>query len=204
MKSFLLSVALLGTCMTGVLAQSRVSIVPAYWFNATKTSYQVDVLNPNGSRTLIPADIRSTVSSVGLTARYHVTPKWDVSVGALYYRNAARIANWQGPYGEPTPFTSEGWQVPVLVNYRLTDRRLSPYFSAGVVFAKSKTFTADHLWTEGVVGAGVDYRFNSRLSLLIQPTASYSFYKPAVNPASQTLNYKAYSVGAQTQLIWRL
>ncbi|MEZ0543098.1 outer membrane beta-barrel protein [Fibrella arboris] len=162
MKSFLLSVDLLGACMTGVLAQSRVSIAPAYWLNATKTSYQVDVLNPNGSRTLIPADIRSTVSSVGLTARYHVTPKWDVSVGALYYRNTARTANWQGP-GEPISFTSEGWQLPVLVNYRLTARRLSPYFSAGVVFAKSKAFTDDHLWTEGVVGAGANYRFMSRL-----------------------------------------
>ncbi|ARK10199.2 hypothetical protein A6C57_07565 [Fibrella sp. ES10-3-2-2] len=85
--------------------------------------------------------------------------------------------------------------MPVLANYRLTDQRLSSYFSAGVVLAKSKTFTDDHLWTEGVVGAGVDYRFNSRLSLLVQPTASYSFYKPAVNHTSQTLNYKAYSVG---------
>ncbi|RYF68159.1 MAG: hypothetical protein EOO39_19925 [Cytophagaceae bacterium] len=57
-----------------------------------------------------------------------------------------------------------------LVDYRLTNRRLSPYFSAGVVLAKSKTFTDDHLWTEGVVGAGVDYRFDSRLFSLLNPT----------------------------------
>lgn len=82
-------------------------------------------------------------------------------------------------------------------------QRLSSYFSAGIVLSQNKAFTDYHLWLEGVVGAGADYRFNSRLSLLIQPTASYSFYKPAVNPASQTLNYKAYSVGVQTQLIWR-
>ncbi|XBA03184.1 hypothetical protein A6C57_25840 [Fibrella sp. ES10-3-2-2] len=90
MKSFLLSAALLGTCMTGVLAQSRVSIASSYWLNATKTSYQVDVLNPNEPRALIPADIRSMVSSVGLTVRYHVTPKWDVS--ARHCITGARLA----------------------------------------------------------------------------------------------------------------
>lgn len=189
--------------MTGIVAQSRLSIAPAYWLNAATTTYQVDVLNPTGSRTIIPADIRSTVSSVGLMARYHFTPKWDVSVGALYYRNTAQIKNPQAPSGESFSFTTEGGQVPILVNYRLTDRRLSPYFSTGVLFAKSKTFTDDNLWTEGMVGAGVDYRFQSGLSLLLQPTASYSFYKPAINSASQTINYRSYSFGAQTQLIWR-
>lgn len=202
MKSLLLSVALFGASTTLVSAQSRVSIAPTYWFNYNLYSYQLN-LSYNGSNTQNQVSGHSIASSFGLTTRYHFTPQWDVSVGAFYYTNTAYLTNPTNPYGESIPFTSEGGQVPVLVSYRLTDRRLSPYLSAGAIFAKSKTFTEAPIKIDGVVGAGLNYRFDSGLSLLVQPTVSYSLTKPVNDAFYQVTNYSFYSLGVQTQLIWR-
>lgn len=127
MKALLLSLGLVVAGITHLPAQSRVSIAPIYWFNYSPYSYQINFTN-NGSTMQTPASGYGIVSSIGLMARYHFTPQWDVSVGALYYRNTNHIQSPQGSYGESTPFTSEGWQVPVLVSYRLTSHRLSPIF----------------------------------------------------------------------------
>lgn len=204
MKYLLFFVGLFGASSTLSWAQSRVSIAPAYWFNYNPYSYQVST-DFNGSRTQSQVSGHSIVSSFGLAARYHFTPHWDVSLGGLYYRNTSYLTVTSSfiQQGELTPFTSEGGQLLVLVNYRLTERHLSPYFSTGAVFAKSKTFTEAPIKTDGVVGIGLDYRFHSRLSLLLQPTASYTFSKPVSDAYYQFTDYTSYSIGLQTQLIWR-
>lgn len=201
MRVILFFTLLFSTSVTFLSAQNRVSIAPAYWFNYNPHSYQVD-MNYNGSQRQFQASGYGIISSYGLIARYHFTPQWDVSVGALYYRNTNHIKSPQGPYGESTPFTSEGWQLPVLVNYRLTSQRLSPYFSTGVIFAKSKTFTGRPITTDGVIGVGLNYRIDSGLSLLLQPTFSYSFYRPASDGFTTYSNYSSNSLGIQTQFIW--
>jgi hypothetical protein len=201
MKSLLLSVVLFGASITLVSAQSRVSIAPTYWFNYNPYSYQVQS-SFNGSNTQFQASGHNLISSFGLAVRYHFTPRWDLSLGGLYYKNTDYIKSPQGPYGESEPFTSEGWQLPILVSYRLTDRRLSPYFSTGAIFTKSQTFTGRPLTTDGVIGIGLNYRVDSRLSILLQPTASYSFYRPASNASFSFTKYNSYSLGLQTQLIW--
>ena len=183
-------------------AQSRISIAPSYWFNYNPYSYQTN-LTYNGSTTRTPVSGYDIVSSAGLVGRYHFTPQWDASIGVFYYRNTSHIKSPQGPYGETSPFTTKGWQLPVLVSYRLTDHRLSPYFSAGATFTKSNTYTARPITTDGVVGVGLHYRFDSGLSLLLQPTASYSFYRPASDAYYTFTQYSSYSLGLQTQLIWR-
>ena len=188
MKSLLLTLALLVALIAPVSAQSRVSIAPTYWFNYNPYSYQVD-MNYNGARNQFLASGHGLISSFGLTARYHFTPKWNVSLGALYYRNTDHIKSPQGPYGERVPFTSEGWQLPILISYRLTNRPLSPYFSSGAILSKSKTFTGAPIRTDGVIGVGLDYRFNSGLSLLMQPTVNYSLTKPASDAFYQVSDY---------------
>lgn len=201
MKFILLFVSIFSVSIALVSAQSRMSIAPTYWFNYNPYSYLVDFAY-NGSSTQFLASGHGLVSSFGLTVRYQFTPKWDVSLGALHYRNTDHMKSPQGPYGEPTPFTSKGWQLPILVSYRLTNRRLSPYFSTGVIFTKSNTFTGRPITTDGVVGVGLNYRIDSGLSLLLQPTASYSFYRPANDAFYQFTNYNSNSLGVQTQLIW--
>jgi hypothetical protein len=201
MKFLLLSVGLVIASLSLVTAQSRVSLAPTYWFNYNPYSYRINAtFNSSTLRTM--ASGHSLVSSVGLTARYHFTPRWDVSAGALYYQNTDRLKAPLGPTGESIPFTSKGWQVPVLANYRLNDNRLSPYFSAGATFTRSQTFTARPLTTDGVVGIGANYRINPNLAFLVQPTASYSFYKPASDAFYTFTKYRSYNLGVQTQLIW--
>ncbi len=199
MKSLLLSLGLLGASGNLLSAQNRVSIAPVYWFNYGLYSYRVHSVY-NGLDTQVTG--HDVASSAGLTARYHFTSNWDVSVGLLYNWNSSRLTSPPHPYGENRPFPTEAIQVPVSVNYRLTDRRLSPYFSAGALFVKSKTFTEAPIKTNGIVGIGFDYRFHSGLSLLVQPTVSYLFYKPANDAFFEFTKYSSYSLGLQTQLIW--
>ncbi|AUD04095.1 porin family protein [Spirosoma pollinicola] len=201
MKTTLLFGTLILMLNAPSVAQSRFSLAPAYWFNynpySSKTTYTY-----NGSPTQILASGHSIISSFGLTARYRFNPRWDVSVGALYYRDANHNKSPLGPYGELAPFISKGWQLPLLVNFRLTDRRLSPYFSTGIIFARSNTFTARPVTTDGIVGVGLIYRFDAGLSLLVQPTASYGFYRPSSDAVYTLTQYSSYSLGLQTQLIW--
>ena len=193
---------LLSASVSLLSAQSRVSIAPTYWFNYNPYSYHFkSTFNGSTTNTLVSG--HDIISSVGLTARYQFTPQWDVSVGLLYYLNTNYIKSPLGPYGESTHFTSKGWQLPVLVSYRLTDHRLSPYFSTGAVFTRSNTFTGGPITTDGVVGVGLHYRIDSGLSLVLQPTASYSFYRPANDGFFTFTQYSSYSLGVQTQLIWR-
>lgn len=201
MKTSLRVGALLLMLNAPLMAQSRFSLAPAYWFNYNPYSSQA-TYTYNGSTTQILASGYSLVSSVGLMARYRFAAQWDVSIGALYYRDANHNKNLPGPYGDFAPFISKGWQLPLLVNYRLTDRRLSPYVSTGAIFARSNTFTERPITTDGVVGVGLNYRLDAGSSVLVQPTASYSFYRPASDAVYTLTHYSSYSLGLQTQLIW--
>ncbi len=202
MKTLFLAGSLWLAATTALWAQSKVSVAPTYWFNYNPYSYQVQS-SFNGSNTQFQASGHSFVSSFGLTVRYHFTPQWDLSVGGSYYKNNNYTKSPQGPYGESEPFPSEGWQFPVLVNHRLTDRRLSPYFSLGATLTKSKTFTEAPIKTDGVVGVGLNYRFVPGFSLIVQPTASYSFTKPVSDAFYRVTNYSSHGLGLQTQLIYQ-
>ena len=201
MKYLSLLVGLFGLSITLLSAQSRVSIAPTYWFTYNPYSYQLD-MTYNAVPTQIQASGYNTVSSLGLTARYHFSSQWNLSVGVLYQRNTDHIKTPQSPYSESATFTSKGVQVPVLMSYRLNDHRLSPYFSAGALFTKSITFTEALVKTDGLIGVGLDYRFDSGLSLLFQPTASYGIFQPVPEAFPRYVNYRSYSLGIQTQLIW--
>lgn len=196
MKSLLLSLGLITVSTSLLLAQSRVSIAPTYWYSYATYSYQVR--STSGSEG--PFTGHSAGSSVGLTARYHFNPKWDMSVGLLY--------NWDSIIWDSSlsslnlpKITTEAIQLPVLVNYRLTARRLSPYFSAGAFLYKSKT-PKEPIKVNGILGVGLDYRLNSGLSLLIQPKASYLFFRPAKDALPEITNFVSYNLGIQAQLIW--
>lgn len=181
-------------------AQKRMSIAPTYWYDYNPSSYQVS-LNFSGLPSQSEGTGRTTVSSVGLTASYHFTSQWNLSLGVLYSRNTIHIQSPQGPFGESPSFTSKGVRIPALLNYRLTTRQLSPYVSAGAIFTKDNTYE-DAIKTDGMIGVGLDYRFSSALSLLLQPNAIYSFSSPINGSSYHLTNYRSYTLGIQTQLIW--
>ncbi|MDZ5447984.1 outer membrane beta-barrel protein, partial [Micromonospora sp. 4G57] len=155
MKSVLLFIAFSLASVILVSAQSRVSIAPTYWFNYNPYSYQVDMAY-SGSQTHFQASGHTVTSSFGLTVRYHFTPQWNVSVGALYNSSTNHIKSPQTPYSESTPFTTGGVRLPIMVSYRLTSHRVSPYLSAGATFTNNKTFTDAPVNSEGVIGVGLD------------------------------------------------
>ncbi|ADB39395.1 outer membrane beta-barrel protein [Spirosoma linguale] len=180
---------------TFVLAQSRVSVAPTYWFNHGNYAYQVYSAY-DGSET--KSSGYSLESSAGLTARYKFNRKWDFSIGVLYSRGTSYVKT---PQSNDIKLTTEYIQLPVLINYRLSERRLAPYFSAGAIFGKNKSVSNDPVKTSAIVGIGLDYKISSKLSWLIQPTASYLFYKPDNTILYQFRDYNSYNIGVQTQLI---
>lgn len=198
MRYLLIGLSLMGLTNPPVWAQNRVSIASTYWFNYGIYAYQVTSTYSGLGGSFAGRDI---ASSVGLIARYHFITKWDVSVGLLYNWNSSHLTESPGIY-DSSPFRSQAIQLPVLINYRLTAYRLSPYFSAGAFLVKSKTFTTAPTKVNGLLGIGLDYRISSGLSVLVQPTASYLFYKPADDPYFHFSNYDYYGLGLQTQLIW--
>lgn len=202
MKFLLLFAGLLAASISPVAAQSRLSLAPVYWFSYNPYSYQ-STISFNGVTTQTPIAGHTLASSFGLALRYDFTPKLDLSVGGLFNRTADHIQIPRQPYGDSGPFISKGIQVPVLISYRLTDKRLSPYFSAGALFTKSKTFTEAPIKADGIIGIGLTYRFDPGVSLLLQPTAGYPLTRPASDAFYRVDNYSSYSFGIQTQLIWR-
>ena len=180
---------------TFLCAQGRISVAPTYWFNYGNYTYQTHSVYDGSDA---KSSGYSLGSSAGLTARYNFAQKWDFSVGVLYNKATSHLKTSQG---DNVQLTSEYIQLPILINYRLSEQRLSPYLSAGAVFEKNKSVSNDPVKTSPIIGIGVDYKISSRLSWLIQPTASYLLYKPANTAFYQFISYHSYKIGLQTQLV---
>ena len=194
MKTLLIHFGLILVPLVSAFSQSRVSVAPTYWFNYGNYAYQTATLHAD------PTSKPYTVASaVGLTARYHFTDSWNFSLGVLYNKNKSPVLF---PGMRKVTLITNFVQLPALLNFRSSTHRLSPYFSAGPVFSFYKV-VGNQVKTSLIIGAGVDYRFNDKLSWLIQPTYSYLLYNPADTTFEQFIDYEAYAFGVQTQLIWR-
>lgn len=81
--------------------------------------------------------------------------------------------------------TNHQFQVPLLVQYQLTDKRLTPYFSAGLMLEKTKYYVLSQRspaqsivlidaptdpQLKYLLGAGMRYQFNEQLAGTMQPT----------------------------------
>ncbi len=145
--------------------------------------------------------------SLGLTAYYAFTPKWSLSAGLLHTRFSgdSRFENASGV----TTYSrqSQGFQIPVLLNYTPSSHRLSPYLSAGLLTGYTYRITANGVQTNqkidapnaltayAMIGIGAHYRITPRLALIIQPTAAYGLKS---HPTYTRFN--DYMFGLQTQL----
>ena len=191
------------TTITPVLAQTRFSIAPTLGFIFGQDEYQLQ----RSSTDFMHYSATNKGLSVGVTGHYYVNSKLDVSIGLAL--NVLTI-NSQQEYNQPyqtrgVKMTTGYAQVPVLVNYRFSTKRLSPYISVGVSFANDTQMAIrGAIYTSALAGIGIDYKLGNKLSLLIQPTGSY-LLNQAPNDLYNTFSpYYSYLVGLQTQLIWRL
>lgn len=102
--------------------------------------------------------------------------------------------------------------IPTLIHYRPSSKRLSPYFSTGIIMEKiqsKKYSTPPYIksdFMEGkfpltlaiAVGAGISYQVTPSLSWIIQPSLYYQVY----TAQNRTIfpDYRSYKVNLQTQL----
>jgi hypothetical protein len=202
MKNLITFWGLFFTLITPVLAQNRFSIAPTLGFIFGHDEYQLQRL----SNDFMHHSATNKGLSVGVTGRYYVSPKLDVSIGlALNVLTVNAQQQYNQPYKTMGVKMNTGYaQVPVLVNYRLLSKRLSPYVSVGASFSNYNHIAIrEAINTSALIGIGVDYRLGSKLSLLVQPTGSYLLKQPPNDLYNTFSPYYSYLLGLQTQLIWR-
>lgn len=205
MKNAVYSFGLLLLLTFPALGQGRFSVAPTYSFIYGHLDYRF-----SRESSSFAVNGPSYGSAAGLTSRYHITPKLDVSVGLLYSKiTEYRRSESNSTLGSPGNYTyvssrstdtrtSDHFRFPVLINYTTSSNRLSPYFSVGALFDyQLGQFDQRTIKTSGLVAAGIKYRINPGLSLVVQPTGSYLFEK------SFAQRFLSYQLGLQTQLVWR-
>lgn len=140
----------------------------------------------------------------GTSLHYRLAPRWSVSSGLWMEWNGARNAG----IGSHSDLTSHYFKVPLLAHYRLTDKRLAPYFSAGLVWDEFKysvysnskpreSITVFNVATKPqlkyLLGAGGKYQLNEHLAGIVQPTFIYGARSGG----------RSYQLSLQTQLLFQ-
>lgn len=190
------------------------SIAPFY----SHTSGSSTVIIPDASGTgMITSEWKTRLEApgywVGLSGRYSFSSKWSASTGLWLshsWKNQPKITTNPSVQIFTGSSRSHNFLIPVMVNFRSSGKKLSPYFSAGALWNFNST---SHLeTTDGqdvtfkssskrsrlspIVGAGIIYDFAAHWSLIAQPTFSYTI------PESGT-NYKSYHAGFNAQIMYR-
>ncbi len=197
---------------TTTVGQGRFSIAPTLSPSYQHLNWTSQFENGNGAR----GAQSMTGISAGLTAAYAFTPVWSVSAGLLYNRSAGDTHYDNFTYITTQARRYENWQLPLLLNYTLSARRLSPYFSAGLL--ANHTFRTTNPTTMvrtyhnidngltftfslyGMVGMGICYRVTPKLALIVQPTAAYRLNAPSKGSLLSYTRWNEYLYGLQTQL----
>lgn len=176
------------------------------------------LLLPSNNGATIPVDFSSRITgrgyTIGLMGRYSFRPKWSVSTGTWisYNRTDVPSVEINTPGANLTVGQTRGHniQVPVLVNFQSSTRRLSPYFSAGALLSfrsanylnvgndqEIRIITGKHAVTVvPTIGVGAIYRISNHLSLAVQPT--FNYYLPQGTYSS----YFSGRASLQTQLFY--
>ncbi len=135
----------------------------------------------------------ATGYGAGLSVLYTYAPGWSVSSGLWYEQMTTRQAR-QPLAGEGTiAFQSRFLRIPLLLNYASSMKRLSPYFSVGILTdfpvtsrvvvtragESTQLLRLHPLITrpifQGLLGAGFQYKLGDRYTCMVQPVWMYSF-----------------------------
>ncbi|QJD80805.1 outer membrane beta-barrel protein [Spirosoma rhododendri] len=192
-----------------------VSGAPTYSYLKAKQTF---LLPGNSNGNIIPVDVSSRITgrgyTVGVMGKYEFVPRWSVSTGVWmsYTRTDMPSVETNTPSVDFIVGQTRGRnvQVPVLVNFQSSTRRLSPYFSAGALLSFRSTNylnigndqeirikTGKHAVTVvPTVGVGAIYRMSNHLSLAVQPT--FNYYLPQGTYSS----YFSGRASLQTQVFY--
>ena len=223
-RYLLIGLLMLSTSL--VSAQSHFSIsvtaAPTYGHNnSTQTIYLPAGIVPSapaGSTDPVPFTFSNETQTIGyvagVMAHYQFTPDWSVSTGFWYNRSGTNGIYPFDPGSIPSRIISQNFQVPLFLNYRSGQRRLSPFFSVGALanFRRPTLYRPDAssgisdtkvlfgtstATYRAVLGAGISYRINPHLSLIAQPMLLWNF-----KPKGNFEHFVSYQINGQTQLVY--
>ena len=196
-------------CLNAAHGQGKFSMsitgTPFYRYARTERSTYFPWLNGGSA---IPVDIHVRQSGVGYSlgamVRYSLSTQWSVSSGVWFNHIAYKQPTISTSPSQTVLFTdtrSRNFQVPLLANCELSSKRISPYFSGGVVLS----LPSNVIWPDGstfknadkrvrlypTLGAGVLYHLSADASLIAQPSLTY------ILPIGNYTTYKNYQFGFQ-------
>jgi hypothetical protein len=132
--------------------------------------------------------------TIGANINYHFSPVWSLTTGYWYQRGKVK-----GQYGDFFAFfrsTEEYMNIPLLLNMRPSSRKVSPYFSGGIVLSKETGLNRSRTTAKTMLGAGVSYQLSPRLTVIAQPTLVLGSDRhekegPPSFPAKRQLSFQA-------------
>jgi Outer membrane protein beta-barrel domain len=203
-------------------AQSRFSLAPTLGYGFQNNIVSVHVHDWPISTTV--TNTRTHWATwAGLNVHYTFSSRWSASAGLVYNRVSGAVfvetenslVDCAGPcvLGYVTRGTTQTLQLPVSINYTGSFRRLSPYLSVGSMLNYNYRFRYDPLTADvdrkltdldaltvrAMAGAGVIYRLNPKVALIVQPNVIYEFRKTSIYQRFYDQNTHI-QVGLQTQV----
>ncbi|GAB3170058.1 outer membrane beta-barrel protein [Telluribacter humicola] len=156
---FLFFTSFTSSLFNSVWAQSKLSIAPtvAPFSSYSDSQKQNYLLFKYG-----------TGLTIGANINYHFTPVWSLTTGYWYQWGKVK-----GQYGDFFNFfrsQEEYMNIPLLLNMRPSSRKVSPYFSGGVILSKETGLYKSRMAAKTMLGAGVSYQLSPRLTVIAQPT----------------------------------
>jgi hypothetical protein len=163
---------------------------------SSHTNYDYMVLYPNSDGQVVePILLNGKISVYGYlagpTLDYTYASGWSVSTGVWYQQLTRRQARSVLAGPGTTTLHNRTIRIPLLLNYRVSGQRLSPYFSLGTFLdfplAARVIVTRDGQSTQKLrldaaggpvfhvlAGVGGQYQFSDRCTLTVQPVAAYN------------------------------
>lgn len=142
-----------------------------------------------------PIFLAGTVNTAGYTsglgAHYAYAPGWSVAAGVWYSQTSRQQVRLPAAGEGTTTLRSRTVRLPLLLNYYHATRRLSPYFSTGLLLdfplnarvivnrtgqstQQLRLKTGSGPVFQPLLGAGGRYQVNNRWAVVVQPVWSYN------------------------------
>jgi hypothetical protein len=192
-----------------------ISGAPAYSYSNIRQNFII--VPGDGSEAIVLPDFATKTKgysyTVGVMGKYEFVPRWSVATGVWMSYNRTNPPNLP-PYVPADLLVGQSHQrnvqIPMLVNFQSSTRRLSPYFSAGALLSfRSPTYLnigngqeirliidKHSVAVVPTIGVGAIYRMSNHLSLSVQPT--FNYYLPQGTYSS----YFSGRASLQTQLFY--
>ncbi|GAB3881692.1 PorT family protein [Spirosoma agri] len=200
--------------------QGKLSVSAAITPLYVNTAYSRFYLYPDSDGAIVePIYMNGTVGSVGYvagaTAYYTYAPGWSVAAGIWYRYLPTQVARSPLAGEGTTSIRSRAIRIPLMLNFRSSAKKLSPYYTLGVLidipFSSRVVAVRDDMPTQklrlspdpgpqfsAMIGAGAVYQIDPTLALTVQPTATYRLGRFGGSHTDK----RTYELGLQTQLIY--